>query len=87
MPSSHLNISSHACIPEAPHIHSHLNVTLSTLHGEKKKKTFRKIHVSDACMKTQSTGVPGAGLFWEQSDIYRSEREKRGGAVGGGGLL
>lgn len=34
-----------------------------------------------------STGVPGAGRLSEQSDIYRREKEKRGGTVGGGGLL
>lgn len=38
-------------------------------------------------MNTLRTGVPGAGLFSGQSDIYRHEMEKRGGACvcGGGG--
>lgn len=37
-------------------------------------------------MNTQRTGVPGAGLFSEQSDIYRNGKEgrrRRRGWLGG----
>lgn len=63
--------------------------TLKNIHEAYAHITWTKAmltltHVSDACMNTLSTGVPGAGLVSEQSDIYRHEMEKRGGAVRGG---
>lgn len=75
MPACHLNISFHACMPKAPRIHTER--TLCTKTTEDTHAGTRGI-----MLEHTSTGVPGAGWFSEQSDIYRSEREKRGGTVG-----
>lgn len=77
-PCFHLNTASHACMRELHtpiHTHTHLPT---------KRERESQTHVSDACMNTLSTGVPGAGLFSGQSDIYRHEMEKRGGGGGRG---
>lgn len=65
--------------------------TLNICTRERAREREREspTHVSDACMNTLRTGVPGAGLFSGQSDIYRHEMEKRGGVCvpGGGGVM
>lgn len=76
-----------ACMPKAPHIHSH--VRAHTLHKSPSAHTHARVpsctHTRErgARMNTQRTGVPGAGVFSEQSDIYRKGKECV--CVGGGG--
>lgn len=71
-----------ACMPKAPHIKSHVSGGPRTLHkspsAHARTRTLARTHVRGvARMNTQRTGVPGAGLFSEQSDIYRKGKEGR----------
>lgn len=87
-PSSHLNISSRAC--------RKLRASTRTfVRGGRTPGTKAPARVCThayagtytrergARMNTQRTGVPGAGLFSEQSDIYRKGKEGEGGGGGG----
>lgn len=75
VPACHLNISFHACMPKAPHIHTEHTLSAPKTFRTKDTNTHTHTHVQGSMLEHTSTGVPGAGCFSEQSDIYRSERK------------
>lgn len=81
VPSSHLNISSRAC--QKLHTSTHTFRAAQSAQKPQCARThaYTRTYTRErgARMNTQRTGVPGAGLFSEQSDIYRKGKEGRRG--------